>query len=231
MSALVTSATPVPYPKIRGTLQTGDLLFFAGDNAVDIMIESLDRAAGEAPYSHVGMVINDGGNLYFWDAPGGGNFFPDPYWCDPNNRIHTLPSASHDGCRVAPLDPLLQYYTGLMPGNQFWLRHLGTTVSPTMFAALRIFIDRVDGLPFPAPMEIKLPANFAAGQERTTLFTGTYFCAQLVADSYMHMGLLSMDEYPPNSYSPGSFSSDDPTKLPLVPPASLGPAINVVWAG
>lgn len=229
MSRLTSSPDAIPYPKIRGKLRTGDLIFFEGDSAIDFMIEALDRAAGEAPYSHVGMVINDAGKLYFWDAPGGGKLFPDPYYGDPDNRIHTLPSASHAGCRVAPIDPLLEYYTSLMPGQQFWVRQVSPAMTAAQFAALRIFINRVDGLPFPSPVEEALPLNFAAGQKRVTMYVGTYFCAQLVADSYLHMGLLSADTYPANAYSPGSFSSDDAARLPLVPPARLGPPINVIW--
>jgi hypothetical protein len=41
--------------------------------------------------------------------------------------------------------------------------------------------------------------------------------------------LLSHDRYPANAYTPGSFSSDKPSVLPLVGPTALGPAINVVW--
>lgn len=229
MARLIASQDKIPYPQIRSKLRTGDLIFFEGDSAVDFAIEAIDLAAGEAPYSHVGMVINDGGNLYFWDAPGGGDLFPDPYHGDPNNRIHTLPSASHDGCRVAPLDPLLKYYSSLMPGQQFWVRQVSPPITAEQFIALRIFINRVDGLPFPTPVETALPVNFAAGLKSSTFFVGTYFCAQLVADSYLHMGLLSHDRYPANAYTPGSFSSDEPSVLPLVGPTALGPAINVVW--
>lgn len=238
MTILASTDTQVPYPEIRASLKTGDLVFLQGDpkNKIDLLIETMDNAAGELPRSHVGMVINDSGSLYFWDAPGpgpcsGGNgCFDDPYWSDPDNRLHNGPGPTHDGCRVAPLDPLLKYYASVMPGDQFWVRHLLTPViSPEQFAALRIFINRVDGLPFPNEY-VGMPINFGAGQKRTELFYGTYFCAQLVADSYMHMGLLSMDEYPPNAYSPGTWTSSDPSKLPLVGGATLGDSINVVWA-
>ena len=69
-----------------------------------------------------------------------------------------------------------------------------------------------------------------AGQTRTQLFFETDFCAEPVADSYMPMGLLSRDAYPPNANSPGTFTSDDPARLPRVNGAALGPSINVVRA-
>jgi hypothetical protein len=242
MSTLA-SAPPsnqVPYPQIRGSLKTGDLVFLQGSprQPIDLLIEIMDTGAGEAPRSHVGMVINDNGNLYFWDAPGpgtcsaGNGCFPDPYVLDPENRLYgkANPDQSHDGCRVAPLDPLLKYYASLMPGDQFWVRHLESpAITPEQFAALRIFIDRVDGLPFPSEY-IGMPLGFEAGQKRIQPYWGTYFCAELVADSYMHMGLLSMDTYPPNAYSPGTWTVSDPAKLPLTGGATLGDSINVVWA-
>jgi hypothetical protein len=220
---------PVPYPEIRSTLQTGDLLFFAGSSPLDYMIEALDLAGGDAPYSHVGMVIRDGENLYFWDAPGGGTTFPDPYTANPANRLYTNgQQIAHDGCRVAPLDELLAYYV-TVEGTHFWLRHLKPALTSDQLAALTIFINRHDGLPFPMPVETKLPENYTAGQAGTTFFFGTYFCAQLVADSYLHMGLLSADKWPANSYNPGALASSDPNKLPLVKPATLSQTIDVVW--
>jgi hypothetical protein len=101
-------------------------------------------------------------------------------------------------------------------------------ISPAQFWALRIFIDRVDGLPFPSEW-VGMPAGFAAGRKSIQLFYGTYFCAELVADAYMHMGLLSMDQYPPNAYGPGTWTATDPTKLPLTGGAALGDSINVIW--
>lgn len=59
---------------------------------------------------------------------------------------------------------------------------------------------------------------------------GFLLLAQLIADSYMRMGLLDMEPAPPNAYSPGTWSIEDPTRLPLIAPAALGPNINVTWA-
>ena len=45
----------------------------------------------------------------------------------------------------------------------------------------------------------------------------------------MHMGLLSMDAYPPNASSPGTWTASDIAQLPLVGGTTLGDSINVVW--
>lgn len=213
------------YTAIRSTLQTGDLFFFFGTSPAAVLIEDLESFSELPPYSHVGMVINDGGNLYFWDAPGSGDCFTDPYASDPNNRLHGG-NPVHPGCRVAQLDSLLAYYSTVV-SQPFELRQLNAPVSADSFTALRAFIDRVDGLPFPngpGPEWLKefsgLMANYVAGQKGISVLYGTYFCAQLVADSYMHMGLLDMDEWPPNSYSPADFVRTD-KDMPFVPGVSL----------
>lgn len=230
--------TTVTYPEIRDSLQTGDLVFLQGDptkSLVDLLIEAVDTAAGELTRSHVGMVIDDNGTKYLFDAPGPGpcagvnGCYDDPYVTDPDNRLYgkANPDGSHDGLRVSPLDEVLEYYASVMDW-QFFVRHLETpAISPEQFAALRIFINRVDGMPFPNEF-VGMPINFGLGQKDTMTWWGTYFCAELVADTYMHMGILSMD-FPPNAYSPGTFTSSDPTKLPLVGGATLGDSITVTW--
>jgi hypothetical protein len=213
-----------PYSDICAQLDTGDLLFLHTTSAAGKMIERL-----EPPFSHIAMVIKDGTDLYLWDAPGGGDCFRDPYERDPDNRIHGSPV--HTGCRVSVLDKVLAYYATRVDVGGFWLRQLMPPLSQSQdrFAALRTFINRVDGLPFLVQFGYsELLANFLAGRKGNSLFFGTYFCSQLVADSYMHMGLLRMDHLPPNAYSPAAFAN---RSLPLVPPATLGEVSFVTWDG
>lgn len=235
MSTLPPTNPSVPYSQIRSTLGTGDLVFLHGTSDAGVMIEKLEEGLGWPPFSHIGMVIEDAGNLYLWDAPGGGDCFPDPYASDPDNRLYQQPPVPvHNGCRVSVLDDVLAYYATKVDVPGFWMRQLTPGVTPDRFGALRRFINRVDGLPFPSgpgkdPDVTGLGANFLAGQDKGSLFFGTYFCAQLVADSYMHMGLLEMEVFPPNGYSPAAFDMDGTDRLPLVKPAALKPAIFVKW--
>lgn len=48
-------------------------------------------------------------------------------------------------------------------------------VSGDQFEALRIFIDRVDGFPFPQPKGPGLLQNYLAGQKGITVQWGSYF--------------------------------------------------------
>lgn len=217
-----------PYSQVRDTLNTGDLFFLHSTSAAGVAIENLEKQLGWPPYSHVGMVIRDGAGLYFFDAPGGGCQFRDPYASDPDNRIYGQPI--HDGLRVADLDDILAYYATCTDYPGFWLRRLTPVVNSSQFGALRIFVNRVDGQPFPLgpgqdhghQEETGIAASWFAGQARTSLFYGHYFCAQLVADAYMHMGVLAMEDFPANGYSPAALGmADYSTRLPLVKPAAL----------
>lgn len=227
----------VPYDAIRPQLGTGDLFFLHTCSTQGMWIERIEQSFGLAPLSHVGMVIKDDHEdekLFLWDAPGGGDCFADPYVADTDNRLNGS-SEEHPGCRVSVLDHVLAYYSTKVDVRAFWVRRLTQPASPQQFGALREFVNRVDGLPFPIEHGyLGLAENFAAGQNRKTLLFGTYFCSQLVAASYMHMGMLEMDARPPNAYAPAHFGIDttdfgltDPP--PLVPPGLLGDVVFVRW--
>jgi hypothetical protein len=230
----------VNYTDIRSTLNTGDVFTFGGNAPLDFMIEF---AEGGYKYSHVGMVINNGGNLYFWDAPGEGSVFPDPYF---PNRTPT-PGC----CRVANLDDILAYYMSAMETNFFTMRQLAPgSLNADSLQSLDLFIKMVDGTPFPSitppqflvdllkyldptlpigsvDLGTGLGVSYALGCATKLNMPGYYFCAQLIADTYMHMGLLPYAPWPPNSYAPATFDLTDPTKLPLIAPAALGPVTQV----
>ena len=230
----------VPYSQIRSQLQTGDLLSFEGSQPLDYMINLLEFGV----YSHIGMVLRDTqGNLWFWDAPGGGNTFPDPYM---NNESHT-------GCRVANLDDLLAYYMQDMGIQTFTWRSLSTTTSID-YDGLVGWIQSVDGSPFPGTgarisLELQLliqkyfPSLSPANQDVTiglllTYLTGSvlliptsmyFFCAQLVAETYMQLGLLPTAPLPANGYAPANFD-DEPRPL-ILTGGALSPLTTVSWDG
>jgi hypothetical protein len=100
-----------------------------------------------APYTHVGIVIRDGTNLWSWDAPGGGDTLPDPISKNPNQT----------GARVADGTPF--------PGANF-------------------------KLPEPWNLGVGVGASWALATTVHATVAGTFFCAQLAAQSYMAMGKL-----------------------------------------
>jgi hypothetical protein len=193
---------------MKAQAKTGDIVTFEGTSPLDWAIQF---AEGQ-PFNHVGMILELNDDLYFWDAPGGGDEFPDPFM---NNQPHA-------GCRVANLDDLIAYYMELEVG--MFYRQLTPALTTDQQGALSVFIPAVDGLPFPGqdwqlPDELNLgfglAASFAVGNILKVTVAGSYFCAHLIADTYMHLGLLPVSPFPPNSYSPADFDDSTGAQLPL----------------
>ena len=63
------------------------------------------------------------------------------------------------------------------------------------------------------------------GRIRRTSALETIYCAELIATTYQHMGLLASSR-PASWYDPGRFWSGD--RLNLIPPFSLSAEIAVV---
>lgn len=214
----------VPYSQLRPTLKTGDLISFSGTAALDWMI----RFAEGEPYTHVGMVIEDNGTLFFWDAPGGGKEFTDPYYLAPNGQS----GKPHAGARVAALDDLIPYYMTVEVA--LYARQLTAPVTADQKAALMRFVSVADGTPFPgdwlkAPDGLNLLAGLGLssylGIHWKATIAGNFYCAHLVAESFMRMGMMAIAPNPSNSYSPADFNA---AGLPLIG-CALSPTVQVSY--
>lgn len=206
----------IAWSDLVGTLNTGDILSFAGDGAMDYAIQFVEGQ----PYTHVGIVIKDGEDLWFWDAPGGGDLFPDP----------VSGSKAQTGARVADLETVISYYMNTTPTGggevSMWCRQLQPPVTQEQQDCLMTFVGLADGIPFPGSDEHVLPPpwNLGAGFAESWMFgvtfngtiAGTFFCAQLAAQSYMSMGILPIWPSPANSYDPANFNSNSSKELPLI---------------
>jgi hypothetical protein len=202
----------ISWSQLYEKLNTGDIISFEGKSAMDYAIRLVE---GE-PYTHVGMVLKFDNELWFWDAPGEGNTYYDPISKNPNQK----------GARVADLKTIIEYYMNPTEGGEIamWWRQLQPGVTPDQQAALMTFIGVADGTPFPGT-DLKLPkpwnlgegfaASWMFGVKANCTMAGSFFCAQLVAQSYMSMGMLPLSP-PANAYDPAKFNSTDSTDLPLI---------------
>ena len=107
-----------------------------------------------------------------------------------------------------------------------WLRQLSVDVTPAMEDALLTTIARMDGLPFPST--VGLLGRVARGRLRRRAPAELAYCAEVVAEAYIAMGLLDGSR-PSNYYDPGKFWSGDDLDLELG--ATLGDEIEVVESG
>ncbi|MGO9754749.1 MAG: hypothetical protein ACLP8S_32415 [Solirubrobacteraceae bacterium] len=185
---------------------TGDIWLFRGDSAADLAI----RALTNSPVNHVGMVVAiDDLPPLLWHAELGRSL-PD-VWTGARQR----------GVQLHHLAEVVTTWHERY--NQLaWVRQLEGTIERHHEDRLLEIIDRFDGRAFPTtPGLVK---QWAKGRLRRTSSLETIYCAELVATTYQHMGLLPTDR-PASWYDPGRFWSGD--RLQLVPPFSLTGEIAV----
>jgi hypothetical protein len=187
---------------------TGDVLLFRGKSLADHAI----RAITNSPVNHVGMVVAiDDLPPLLWHAELGRSL-PD-VWSGTRQRgvqLHVMRDAVttwHD-----------KY------GQRAWLRQLGGgTVTKEHEDRLMEVIASHDGRSFPTMLG--LARSWATGRVRRRETTKeAIYCAELVATTYQHMGLLPKRR-PASWYDPGKFWSGD--RIGLEPPFALGGEIAI----
>jgi len=185
---------------------TGDLWLFRGHTAADLAIRTLTNS----PVNHVGMVValEDLPPL-MWHAELGRSL-PD-VWTGQRQR----------GVQLHNLRDAVAQWTGRYE-QRAWVRQLGGTIRRVHEDRLMEVIDHFDGRAFPTTPG--LFRQWARGRLRQASSLETIYCAELVATTYAHMGLLS-NRRPASWYDPGRFWSGD--GLELLPPFSLGGEIAV----
>ena len=189
------------------TASTGDIWLFRGRSVADRTI----RAVTNSPVNHVGMVVAlDDLPALLWHAELGRSL-PD-VWTGERRRgvqLHVLADA------VATWN---ERY-----GQRAWMRPLEGTIERRHEDRLMESIARFDGRPFPTTLG--LVRQWLVGRFRRSSSLETIYCAELVATTYQHMGLLPRRR-PASWYDPGRFWSGD--RIELVPPFSLGGEVGVL---
>ena len=185
---------------------TGDIWLFRGRSAADLAI----RTATNSPVNHVGMVVAiDDLPALLWHAELGRSL-PD-VWTGQRQRgvqLHHLREA------VATWN---ERYS-----QRAWVRQLQGKIERHHEDRLMEVISRFDGRPFPTtPGLVK---HWAKGRLRRASSLESIYCAELVATTYQHMGLLPARR-PAGWYDPGRFWSGD--RLQLVSPFVLADEIAV----
>jgi hypothetical protein len=188
------------------TASTGDLWLFRGWSFADLAI----RTVTNSPVNHVGMVVAiDDLPPLLWHAELGRSL-PD-VWTGKRQRgvqLHLL---------VEAVKTWNERYR-----QRAWVRHLEGTITREHEDRLMEVIDRFDGRPFPTTPG--LARQWLTGRIKRSSSLETIYCAELVAVTYQHMGLLP-EKRPASWYDPGRFWSGD--RIGLEPPFALGPEVAV----
>ncbi|MDA0170560.1 hypothetical protein OJ998_15780 [Solirubrobacter taibaiensis] len=190
------------------TTRTGDIWLFRGRSLADRAIQTLTNS----PVNHVGMAVAlDDMPPLLWHAELGKSL-PDA-WTGERQRgvqLHKLADA------VRTWDSKYN--------QRAWVRHLeGGDLTREHEDLLIQVIDKYDGKPFPTTPG--LMRSWVTGRvRRREVSRETIYCAELVAVTLQHMGLLP-DKRPMSWYDPGKFWSGD--DIVLEAPFSLGEEIAV----
>ncbi len=183
------------------TASTGDIWLFRGRSFADLAI----RAATNSPVNHVGMVVAlDDLPPLLWHAELGRSL--KDVWTGEFQR----------GVQLHLLSDAVRTWTERYR-QRAWVRHLEGTIEHHHEDRLMETIERFDGRPFPTTPG--LIRQWATGRlRRRSSSLETVYCAELVASTYQHMGLLPKRR-PATWYDPGRFWSGD--RIELVAPFAL----------
>jgi hypothetical protein len=189
------------------TAATGDVWLFRGSSLADVAI----RTFTNAPVNHVGMVVAiDDLPPLLWHAELGRSL-PD-VWTGQRQR----------GVQLHLLGEAVRTWNERYR-QRAWVRQLEGTIERHHEDRLMETIERFDGRPFPTALG--LAGRWATGRfRRGSASLETVYCAELVATTYQHMGLLPKRRHA-SWYDPGRFWSGD--RIDLVPPFALGREIAV----
>ena len=186
---------------------TGDVFLFRGRSLADGAI----RTVTNSPVNHVGMVVAlDDLPPLLWHAELGASL-PD-VWAGRRQR----------GVQLHLLADAVRTWRDRY-GQRAWWRQLDGTVTREHEDRLMEVVQRLDGRPFPTTPG--LVRSWATGRVRRRASSReTLYCAELVATTYQHMGLLP-GRRPASWYDPGRFWSGD--RIDLVAPFALGGEIAI----
>ena len=186
---------------------TGDIWLFRGRSFADVAI----RTVTNAPVNHVGMVVAlDDLPPLLWHAELGRSL-PD-VWTGERQR----------GVQLHVMRDAVTIWNERYR-QRAWVRQLEGTIERRHEDRLMEVVERFDGRPFPTTLG--LARSWATGRvKRRESTREAIYCAELVATTYQHMGLLPKRR-PASWYDPGKFWSGD--RIELEPPFALGGEVAV----
>ena len=187
---------------------TGDVWLFRGRSLADRAIQTLTNA----PVNHVGMVVAlDDLPPLLWHAELGRSL-PD-VWTGERQR----------GVQLHRLEEAVRTWEARY-GQRAWVRQLVGRVERSHEDRLMTVVAAYDGRPFPTTLGLARRWLTGRIRRRRPSSLETIYCAELVATTYVAMGLLP-DEKAASWYDPGRFWSGD--RIELVPPFALTAEIAV----
>ncbi|ANY65866.1 hypothetical protein BBD42_04830 [Paenibacillus sp. BIHB 4019] len=188
--------TRVKYSEIEGQLQTGDILLCHSVLHESLLIEFVQGS----PWSHIGMIVR----LPQYDFP--------LLWESTtfDNIPDVLLGKTKNGPMLVPLHERLRTDVDNIWDPMFAFRKLNVQRTPQMQAALLDVIQELHHASF--PNEEQMLRIVVDGKLGIAGGNNSLFCSQLLAETFIRMGLLPPHRVP-NSYWPVDFSTQGHVEL------------------
>ncbi len=174
------------YSEIRHTLNTGDILLFAGKGVVSSIIQWFTKSR----WSHVAMVIRSKelDILLSWEST-------------TLSKVKDIKSGTaKQGVQLVALSDRINTYDGVVAVRQL----VDVEVDSERMTELQLFRDEVKNRPYEeSKIELAKSAYdglFGTNEEDLT----SLFCSELIAEAYQRMGFLT-DNIASNEYTPADF--------------------------
>ena len=193
-------------------LKTGDLVFFSGKGPLSVLVQIGTRSQ----WSHIGMIVHVNDEPCIWESRYRSRYHSIKYQLGRT----TLPP-SKPGVSTTPLRIRLRHFDGKIS-----VRPLKHPLTEHQLISLSQFREEVKDRPYEKHgMELlKAIYDGPGGQNAEDL--SSFFCSELVAETYQRLGLLVDDKdggKPSNEYTPKDFTP--PGRLELQLNNALGPQI------
>lgn len=196
------SRQPLPLNDFLSNLQSFDIVLMKGLLVTSKEAQSLTNSI----WAHSGMVVL-AGDL---DLPG----------IDPNARLYweantadtatdLISNTLKEGPQLVYLEDRIVHNYWVQYDGAFCARKLNYPRQASMIATLKQVMQAThpDGLPVTNGQYLELPYFLMGRFQNLPSPPGTFFCSQLLAHTYMALGLLTQ-QYPDNSYVPADFTED-----------------------
>lgn len=198
---------------MRPTLDTGDIVLMSGSGRFSSLIKSLTGSG----WSHVAMIVRRGDRVHIWESSARVEL-------GDMDEQFIKPELAPLSMRLGPA------HAGIVtdPGDVAVRRLSASHVLQETFAGVVDgFISQVAGRPYETSYLELLRARLGESLDRGNVVEAldSFFCSELVAETYQHMGLLPGSR-PSNTYRPRDFSLPvSEGGVRLMDGASLGPVI------
>lgn len=198
-----------PFSDLEATAKTGDIILFQGVTHSARLIQML---TGDH-WSHVGMIVRSKSDqLLFWESE----------WIADLDDRGLMKQKT--GPQLVDLHERLALNSSLGMTRSFAWRALNTELDEQQHTSLQAFMSEVHQLPFPGPA--KFIEDIIEGLLARRASLRTFFCSELVAESYLRLKILE-DGRPPNRYWPGDFSHKGKFNHHLRQPYALAPEVQI----